>query len=269
MKSPSLKSGSCPVVVPTNFTDSKKMAKVVNQLLTEKYGPPCACGKGSFQRAIYLDMSNSSMHCPSNWRPVEGVFRGCGSNTTTGGCSSAVFPTSAPYNRVCGRINGYQKGSMDAFDQVWGATLDLEEHYVDGVSLTYGAPGSRQHIWTFAAAVYYADPRYITSYNCKCTNTGYEWNHPLPSFIGNNYFCESGNTGPFFDYNRLYTTDPLWDGEGCPSTSTCCAFNRPPWFCASLPQITTEDLEVRICSDQGVADEDVVISLIDIYTSTM
>jgi len=28
---------------------------------------------------------------------------------------------------------------------------------------------------------------------------------------------------------------PLWDGEGCrPTSSGCCQFNNPPWFCKHL-----------------------------------
>ena len=29
----------------------------------------------------------------------------------------------------------------------------IDSYYVDGVSLTYGGAGSRQHIWTFAAGI--------------------------------------------------------------------------------------------------------------------
>lgn len=94
-------------------------------------------------------------------------------------------------------------------------------------------------------------------------------NSKSPSFIGNNYFCESGNPGPSVDSNRLYTHDPLWDGQGCPSSSSCCKLHRPPWFCATLPQTTTEDLEIRICNDEGAANENIVVSLIDIYTSAV
>ncbi len=147
--------------------------------------------------------------------------------------------------------------------------MSIEEHYVDGVSLTYGAPGSRRHIWTFAAAVYYSDPNFVTTLNCKCTNTSYNWNHPLPTFVGNNCFCESGSSDFGFHHGRFFPDDPLWDGQGCPSTSTCCEFNRPPWFCASLPQTTTEDLEIRLCKDQSSFNEDIVVSYIDILTSNI
>ena len=94
------------------------------------------------------------MQCPPNWRLFDGAIRACRPTLTGVGCSSAVFLTNTPYNHVCGRITGYQQGTPDAFDTTIGATLNIEEHYVDGVSLTYGAPGSRKHIWTFAASAY-------------------------------------------------------------------------------------------------------------------
>ena len=38
----------------------------------------------------------------------------------------------------------------------------------------------------------------------------------MPSFIGNDYFCESGNPDPNGNVPVLfYADDPLWDGKGC------------------------------------------------------
>ena len=62
-----------------------------------------------------------------------------------------------------------------------------------------------------------------------------------------------------------YPDEPLFDGQGCGPDSTCCQFNTPPWFCTELPQPTSDDLEIRICGDEPVSNEDVVISMIDIY----
>jgi len=62
-----------------------------------------------------------------------------------------------------------------------------------------------------------------------------------------------------------YADNSLWDGIGCASASSCCQFNTPPWFCASLPQATSESLEMRVCHGQHPNDEDVIVSLVDIY----
>ena len=62
------------------------------------------------------------------------------------------------------------------------------------------------------------------------------------------YFCDTGNRGgdPF---GSFLADDPLWDGAGCTSTSTCCTFNNPLWFHKQLPSATTDDIEMRVCCD--------------------
>ena len=74
-----------------------------------------------------------------------------------------------------------------------------------------------------------------------------------------------------FTTYTLYANDPLWDGQGCGATS-CCELSyppgvTPPWFCKQLPQTTTDDIEVRICGDQGTANEDIPVELIEIYVN--
>ena len=90
----------------------------------------------------------------------------------------------------------------------------------------------------------------------------------VPSFVGNDYFCESGNPGPGYTNGRFYPNDPLWDGQGCGAAS-CCELSypprvTPPWFCKQLPQATTDDIEVRICRDQ-TNYEATPIELIEVY----
>lgn len=60
--------------------------------------------------------------------------------------------------------------------------------YVDGVSITYGTP--REHIWTYAIGNTDKSnflPRFAT--NCPCSQFP---GHLPPSFVGTNYYCESG-----------------------------------------------------------------------------
>lgn len=55
--------------------------------------------------------------------------------------------------------------------------------------------------------------------------------------------------------------DPLWDGEGCTrANNTCCQFNDPPYLNATLPQPTSDDLEMKIMFSGS--DEDVLVTLI-------
>ena len=121
-------------------------------------------------------------------------------DASAGTCESAIFPFNGQsYSRVCGRINAYQSGTPSAFrPSVLGGNPGLEGVYLEGVSLTYGDAGSRRHIWSFATALFENDPNYQSFLQdvCFCTNTNYNWPYQLPSFIGNNYFCATGNPGP-------------------------------------------------------------------------
>ena len=158
------------------------------------------------------------------------------------------------YSKVCGQARGYQYYSTDAFQP---STNDINSHYVDGVSNTYGNPC--RHIWTYTSGIS-DDYNYNGSYNCPCAK------HPgksPPAFVGLDYFCESGNTGLF--ENRMYLEDPLWDGDGCGPGNSCCAHAGMPWFCRTFPQEVSVDIEVRLCSDQGIENEEVYVDLLEVY----
>ena len=227
----------------------------------------CPCGGPGFWRRIaHLDISDPEEQCPSNWRLITTPVRACG-RTSRFGCYSAVFPSNgASYSRVCGRINAFQQGSTDAFfPSREGRNPGLEGVYIDGISLTHGAAGSRQHIWSFVAAFYEVSSSYNPVYVCPCTDINSNWPYRIPSFIENNYFCDTGNPGPGISLTEVYQDDPLWDGEGCGPSSTCCQFNNPPWFCTTLPQPTTDDIELRNCGDEDTGNEETLVQLVDIY----
>ena len=191
---------------------------------------------------------------------LEPLHFRCVSSVRDPSCDSAIFPSSGKlYSRVCGRVSAYQKDSVNGLGPSIPSTPGLEGVYVDGVSFTHGAPGSRQHIWTFVAAGY--ETGTTSSHKCPCTSTAScPYQVPSSSFIGDKYFCETGNRGSSHS-SGVEADDPLWDGSGCGSGSSCCEFNNPPWFCATLPQPTTE---LRICRNQDSDNEDVIIGLVEI-----
>ena len=110
-------------------------------------------------------MTDTSQHCPSNWTLIDTSVRACSTKNQSASCDSAFFAMEGyTYNQVCGRVIGYQQGSTDAFDFLIHTARGLEGPYMDGVSLTHGAPGSRQHIWTFAAGLSELDNRVACQY---------------------------------------------------------------------------------------------------------
>ena len=210
------------------------------------------CGSsGEWTRVAYLNMTDPTQQCPSEWREITSPVRTCGRRTDAyTGCDSVIFSTNGvQYSNIVGRVVAYQLGSPDAFAN--GIDQTIDGFYLDGVSITRGMP--RNHIWSFTAEL--ADNVWCP---CSTTNTA-------PSFVGEDYFCESGNAQSNF-LDVFYPDDPLWDGQGCGTNPTCCTYNNPPWFCKELPQATTDDIEIRLCHGYGfTVQEDTPIELIEIY----
>ena len=221
----------------------------------------CGCtSTRGWVRVANLDASNTSQQCPSAWRLITTPKRTCGRARGDSGCDSAIFPTNRiRYSHVCGQVIGYQYATVDAFYYFVNpsATTTLDSSYVDGVSITHGALGSRQHIWSFAAGFGVATNSDV---NCPCSG-----GTSTPSYVGQDYFCETGNDNTGAVAGVFFDGDPLWDGSNCGSAFACeCTVNSPPWFCKELPQATTDDIEVRICRDEN-REEDTPVELIELY----
>ena len=217
---------------------------------------------------MYLNMSDPNQRCPSNWTLITTPIRGCRRRATAyGQCDSVTYSVHGrTYSSVCGRILAYQRGVAAAFHNVIAYNLGtIDTAYLSGVSLTHGPAETRQHIWSFVGSDIEQGPNYNTRYNCPCTNTIVSWPNQVPSFINNDYFCDTGNPGPRISLTTYYINDPLWNGKGCSSTSTCCEFNSQPWFCKSLSQPTSDNLEIRDCYTEYSNAEDKLITLIDVY----
>ena len=218
------------------------------------------CGSGGgWTRLGYLDMTDASQSCPAGFRLYEvGGVRACGRPViNTGSTVSVNFPTNGiKYTQICGRVTGYQYCSTDAL--INGGNVN--SIYVDGVSITRGSP--REHVWTFASGVSDTHTNY-PPLMCPCA-TGSSQN--VPSFIGQHYFCESGNHNSFWS-QVLYTSDPLWDGQGCgPNEGACCGVPGLPWFHRDYgTNSTSDDIELRVCGNQGTGDEDNAVSFYEIY----
>ena len=219
------------------------------------------CGGVGWRRVVYLDMTDPNTNCPSGWQLEPGLPRRVCGRTTAGigpaahTCDSVNFTvTGGEYSRVCGQIRSYQYGETDGFQTFNNENVtSIDQAYISGVSLTHGSP--RQHIWSFVAGR--NEYQRTLPDTCPCDATTVI---NTPSFIGNDYFCESGvNSGSF---SGFHADDPLWDGGNCISTSTCCSFNNPPYFTKDVGT-TTDDLEVRICTWD--ASEDTPIELIELY----
>ena len=214
------------------------------------------CGPGEWHQVAYLNMSYPTQQCPSAWREYNtGGVRACGRPRTNGAsCPATTYSIDFQYRRVCGRVVGYQFGSPDGF-----LPGNIDQIYVEGVSITRGLP--REHVWTYAAGVTESS-REHTNYNCPCSDSS---GKEAPSFVGDNYYCESGNPSDTVA-SRLYASDKLWDGKQCEG-SCCTGTNTPPWFSVQFNTTTSDNIEVRICGSESIDTEDVPIEVIEMYVA--
>ncbi len=211
----------------------------------------CSNGARGWMKVADVDMTDSNQQCPNGFKlnsRTTAPLRTCGRPDS--GCVSTTFPVNGvQYSRVCGRIVAYQYGTPSAFNAI---------RTINGIILTHGESLIREHIWSFVNG---GGETYRVSERCPCSGGS----RTAPSFIGQDYFCDSGVRGSIASEGVWYADDPLWDGQGCGSIGTCCEFNNPPWFCKQLPPRTADEIELRLCENSGPQDDDSPFEIVEIY----
>ena len=205
-----------------------------------------------------LNMTDPKQKCPDSWQTFTSPIPSCGKKSSAPCDSLNISTSGASYQTVCGRFRGYQIGSPDAFGGWVGLGFNIETYYVDGVSVTYGSPGNRRHVFTYVAGVREAHDWYT----CPCAG-----GRAPPSYVGSDYYCESANSpsAPWYG-NHWFFSDVLWDRQQCGGDeSTCCNPPDLPWFCKTFPTPISDNLEVRICMDEDVYTENVAIESFELY----
>ena len=219
------------------------------------------CGTSGWTRVAYLDMSDPSQDCPTEFRLHSGNgVRGCGRLVSSNpSCDSKTFSSnSITYSEVCGRVLGYQYATADAIGSNNDGHNDIDSYYLDGISITRGSP-PRQHIWTYMAGV--SEVR-SDQYSCPCNEGS---TVAVQSFIGDDYYCESGNPVSGIG-GILYSDDTLWDGKDCVNNEVpCCKHADLPWFYKVFDTATDDDVEIRVCGDENTNNEDSPILLYEIF----
>ena len=224
-------------------------------------------GKGGWMRISYLNMSEPDTVCPTGLmlkRYTDIDHDLCGRPVSSSGNQSSVIFTTygVSYNNICGQVRGYQFGSPDGFPPMLGGgglvtNPSIDTIYVDGISITYDNP--RKHIWTYAGGLF-QDKTIDTCCPCNNGSMGTE----VPSFVGNDHYCESGTSGHWSSV--LYSKDVLWDGQQCSGLEGPCCINlKMPWFSRTLNETTTENIELRVMASEETINEDTPLDIIELY----
>ena len=235
-------------------TELLETIQTLNQTLTDRllhlesqvFVTVCNITSANWRRIAYFDTTQGDS-CPTGLRTVTNTTTNqtaCG-RTANPGCTSLQFSPDGSYTNVCGRVRGYQDTSSDAF---YTGTDSIDSYYIDGISITRGSP--RTHLWSYAAG------------SCPCETSDPPNRSVAPSFVGEDFYCETGFPVGSYE-NRIAWENPLWDGQGCTSSGNQCC-NRYGWFHRGIPT-TSDNIEVRWCSNQSQSNEDVFTDQLEIW----
>jgi hypothetical protein len=172
--------------------------------------------------------------CPSGWTRTSSwcIRPGAGGGSTATASWSAWGIT---WGELYGRVNGRMYYSNDGFHgpRDITSTTSIDGAYVDGVSITHGAAGARQHVWSLAGGLYPS----MAEYACPA-----DGGDAPPAFVGAAYGCV-----------RQSPSAGSWNGI---STGT---------FTHTASGPTTSAVDIRIMLDQGSSDEDAGVDSVLLY----
>ena len=219
------------------------------------------CGEGVWMRIGYFDTRQPLAECPDPLvRRVVGGNSYCMRHAS--GCDSVFFDAlGVHYSEVCGMIVAKQYGHINAFGFAPNPAT-VENAYAEGILITRGSP--RQHVWTYTVAdVANPPPGYTHDDTCPCT--GHARAPEPPSFIGDDYYCDSGNNASGnADDNRLYSKE-LWNSQGpmCSVNASCCNNPDQPWFKKKMGVPVNDNIELRWCANE--ASEGTATERVELY----
>ena len=252
-------------------SELKLINNSLNELKEDKQNVKCGLS-GNWRRIAYFDTTQGDS-CPTGLRTVTNTTTNqtaCGRRNFAHGCTSLSFPSGGNYTNVCGRVRAYQYyNTIGFYSYIYQRHRTVTSSYVDGISITQN--NFRNHLWTYVAGR--AETYYSVIWNnydhtaCPCARSTYQpsW---IPTFLGNNYYCESGvgdgnRDGGYPKHKRIFWEDPLWDGSGCHArNNTCC--ERFGWF-HSIVSPSTFNIEVRWCGYASVTTTDVPTDNLEIW----
>ena len=210
-------------------------------------------------RVAELDMRDSSQQCPSGFLQNprgNSSLRACvRTSYNSDSCESLFYNFTETYgfqySQVCGKVIGYQYMEI--------LKLLIQETLIADMWMVLVSPMEVHDDSTFGPLLCL-----LVNYETAVHAVLFQQQAHL-AFVRSDYFCDTGNELAV-NGTAFYPDDPLWDGAGCGPQNACCSFNTPPWFYKQLPQPTTEEIELSVCSN-GISRgaEYVAIQQIQIY----
>ena len=195
---------------------------------------------GGWTELVGADYSQET--CPTGWNRSTTFAQVCTRETASNSAliySTFVDNLGIPYEELRGRAEIYQYGSNDAFGDF--PPISIDDTYMDGLSITHTANGSRVHLFTYAIGF-----GAISTDDSNCP--GVQGGAQPHSFVGGDYFCATANSSSGGPGYQWYTGTPLFSAD---------------WF-----QISTTDsnspIELRLMATHPSWDEDVGVKKLNL-----
>ena len=230
-----------PILLPSGMYKIRTGNTSIDMYCSTSIAFSCNDIPGRWKRIAYLNTDENPVTCPDGFEVRNDTSTPplCRRMNASAGCSSVVYPSNGmSYSQVCGTVRVHPAGTPDGFN-----TLDSSSLYADGVSFTYGNSSNRRHIWTYTAVI-------LVNSNRECDICDYKRN----TYPGNNFTCSAAHCG---DAANCFS-NTLWGEE-----AQQCIGNET--FYRQLSESTTDDIEMRVCRDQGQSDEDILISYVELF----
>jgi hypothetical protein len=185
--------------------------------------------------------------CPGDHQ-IDNGYNGepiCTRNLDDAGNRAASFTLAHDASSITIDMTYHQHYSADAFNGDSDASIN-DDVWMEGVAIAkLGADGGRTHIFGASVGISY-DTEY-TSYNCPSDNCGYDNQDYCvgpdpPSFVGSDFWCDSGNSGDW---------DAMWYA----------AMKIPTWQ-IDMDLTAGDEIEIRIMADQESSNEDCGVTLL-------
>ena len=202
------------------------------------------CGTvGGWTRLGHLKMSSDHKMCPNEQFSYinKGGLHLCRIKSDKAGCATASYSSHGiKYSTICGYARGYQKGLAYAFIK----SFQLPASYLNGVSFQRfdASTTKREHVWSYACG---QSEKSKNNNACPCNKGAPESAKP-PSFVGKNYYCESGtSTKP--GSADFFPKDPLWDGKGFNNDEGPCHKDMMPYFKRTYDSTIADHISMKLC----------------------
>jgi hypothetical protein len=195
---------------------------------------------GGWTQLVDHDYSTDS--CPSGWVRSTSFSTVCTRQTTSSSDvirSTIIDSFGIQYEEVLGYVEGYQYGSNDGFGD--NPPNNINDTYGDVISITNMPASTREHLFSYAVG-------FGTSNNDDSNCPGVNGGSYPPSFVGNDYYCETANTSGNGPSSQWYTT-PIYQNY---------------WF-QVLSNSTDSEIEARIIGTDVSSDEDIGVGKMELY----